>query len=203
MQRGGKHRALHENRQETCTHSPLLQHTLERVILMFWDFEPEHIFGECREASGTFSFLFPNGGVKVLGGFSLLGEYSFTLVSDLWKMFTWLYEEFLLVLFLTEISNYLDLLVLSLILCWFSPLGKQTLAGVGKITVKWIFFYWLFVSMEWKQLMRVFLFLFFWMLEWDENAMAFLCDLIITFVIIGYILCYNSHALWKIDYSLI
>lgn len=89
---------------------------------------------------------------------------------------------------------------------------KQTHPGwrAGEHNFTWAFLYWLFVSVEWRQFMRGFLFCFS-MLEWDKNVMSaaskpqitgflyftFWCDFIITFVIISYVMGYISHALWK------
>lgn len=51
----------HENRQETCTPSPLLKHPLQHVILVFSHFEPEHMCGSVdryqTETRANFSSL--------------------------------------------------------------------------------------------------------------------------------------------------
>lgn len=103
------------------------------MTLVFWGFEPEHIFGERWEVRGTFCFLFPNGDVKAAGGPPLFWDNKLTVRSlTFGRHIPDHVERFLLVFDQKETSGDLDLLVLSLILCWFSPLGRQTHSGGEK-----------------------------------------------------------------------
>lgn len=101
---------------------------------------------------------------------SILGQWLHGALSDLWETSIWSHEWFLLVFVQKEISGDLDLLVLSLILCWFSPLEWQNHSGREKNNC-WVNIFLLIIFVNGVETTQEGIFVLFCFEWWNEMKM--------------------------------